>query len=58
MKQLFSFIGISKDLPITGYIKMIDVWMIFTISYPFLEIVLHALKEVCKYVIVTLNFGI
>ena len=38
--------GISNELPVTGYIKMVDVWMIFSISYPFTEITLHSLKEV------------
>ena len=44
--QYFSFMGLAKDLPQTGYIKMIDVWMIFTITYPFLQILMHSLKEV------------
>ena len=34
-------------LPTTGYIKMIDIWMIFTMAYPFLIISLHCIKEVC-----------
>ena len=38
--------GVSKELPETGYIKMVDVWMIFTISYPFLQISLHSMIEV------------
>ena len=40
--------GLAKDLPQTGYIKMVDVWMIFTISYPFLQILMHSLKEVLE----------
>ena len=32
----------------TGYIKMIDIWMIFTISYPFMLITLNCLKEVAE----------
>ena len=40
--------GISDSLPMTGYIKMIDIWMIFTISYPFTVITLHCLKEVVE----------
>ena len=39
--------GISSMLPTTGYIKMIDIWMIFTMAYPFLIISLHCIKEVC-----------
>ena len=37
--------GISQSLPMTGYIKMIDIWMIFTISYPFVVITLHCLDK-------------
>ena len=32
----------------TGYIKMIDIWMIFTISYPFMVITLHCFKDVAE----------
>ena len=42
----YSFMGISQSLPMTGYIKMIDIWMIFTMSYPFLVISLHCLQQV------------
>ena len=42
---VFSFMGISQTLPMTGYIKMIDIWMIFTISYPFVVITLHCLDK-------------
>ena len=38
--------GISQSLPKTGYIKMIDIWMIFTMSYPFLVIFLYSCLEV------------
>ena len=38
--------AISDSLPMTGYIKMIDIWMIFTMSYPFLVISLHCLQQV------------
>ena len=38
--------GISTLLPATGYIKMIDIWMIFTMAYPFFIITLHCLQEV------------
>lgn len=38
--------GISTLLPSTGYIKMIDIWMIFTMAYPFFIISLHCLQEV------------
>ena len=41
----YSFMGISKELPVTGYVKMVDTWMIFAMSYPFLVIVVQCLKE-------------
>ena len=41
----FSFMGISQSLPMTGYIKMIDIWMIFTMSYPFVVISLHCFQR-------------
>ena len=40
--------SISKELPVTGYIKMVDIWMIFTMTYPFLVIILQTLKQICK----------
>ena len=40
--------GLSQSLPVTSYIKMIDIWMLFTMTIPFLEVVLHTLHEVFK----------
>ena len=42
------FLGISQTLPTTSYVKMIDVWMLFTMTVPFLEVVLHTCTEVMK----------
>ena len=36
--QLCSFIGISQSILATSYVKWIDVWMIFTMIVPFLEV--------------------
>ena len=36
--QLCSFIGISQSVLATSYVKWIDVWMIFTMIVPFLEV--------------------
>ena len=44
----FSFLGLSQSLPVTSYIKMIDIWMLFTMTVPFLEVVLHTTNEVFK----------
>ena len=38
--------SISDSLPMTGYIKMIDIWMIFTMSYPFVVIAMHCLEKI------------
>ena len=40
-----SFLGLSQTLPVTSYIKMIDIWMVFTMTIPFLEVVLHTIDE-------------
>ena len=37
--------GLSQSLPVTSYIKMIDIWMLFTMTIPFLEVVLHTANE-------------
>ena len=41
-----SFLGLTQSLPITSYIKMIDIWMLFTMTVPFLEVVMHTTNEV------------
>ena len=38
--------GLSQTLPVTSYFKMIDIWMLFTMTVPFLEVVVHTSKEV------------
>ena len=43
-----SFLGLSQSLPVTSYIKMIDIWMLFTMTIPFLEVVLLSTNEVFK----------
>ena len=42
---LFSFIGISQSVLATSYVKWIDVWMIFTMIVPFLEVMTILAKE-------------
>jgi hypothetical protein len=39
------FLNTSSSLPRTSYFKMIDIWMVFGLLLPFLEIVLHTLTE-------------
>ena len=40
--------GLSQTLPVTSYFKMIDIWMLFTMTVPFLELVFHTSNEVFK----------
>ncbi len=42
------FIGISKSLPDTAYVKMIDIWLIFNLFLPFTEVVLHTIADVLR----------
>ena len=35
------FISVSNNLPRTSYIKMMDIWLIFTLLLPFMEVLLH-----------------
>ena len=39
------FISVSDSLPQTSYIKMIDVWLIFNLTLPFIEVLLHTYIE-------------
>ena len=38
----------SQSLPTTSYIKMIDIWMIFSMLYPFFVVSLYSIMEVLK----------
>ena len=42
------YLGFSQSLPLTSYVKMIDTWMLFTMTAPFLEVALHTCTEVMK----------
>ena len=46
--SFLSFIGVSKSLPMTAYIKMIDIWMIFTMFYPFCMVTLYSVMELIR----------
>ena len=39
------FISVSNQLPKTSYIKMIDIWLIFNLTVPFVEVLLHTYKD-------------
>ena len=42
------FISVSQGLPATSYIKMMDVWLIFTLFIPFFEIILHTYMDTLR----------
>ena len=39
------FISVSSALPPTSYIKMIDIWLIFSQLIPFVEVMLHTFMD-------------
>ena len=43
-----SHIGIADSLPTTAYVKMIDIFMIFTMTVPLLEIIGHTYSVYLK----------
>ena len=42
------FISISNNLPKTAYVKMIDIWLLFNLSKPFIDIILQTYMETLK----------
>ena len=38
------FVGISQTLPHTSTIKMVDVWLVFNLLIPFIEVLIHSYK--------------
>ena len=39
------FINVSNNLPKTSYMKMIDVWLLFNLLYPFIVVLLHTYMD-------------
>ena len=39
------FISVMEKLPPTSYVRMVDVWLIFSILIPFIEVCILTLKE-------------
>ena len=46
---LWSFMGISSSLPQTAAVKMIDIWMVFTMMYPFTGVMLQSYLQVTRH---------
>ena len=35
------FVSVSQSLPKTSYIKMVDIWLVFNLLIPFVEVLIH-----------------
>ena len=38
------FVSVNDSLPRTSYIKMVDIWLIFTFCIPFIEVLIQTFK--------------
>ena len=45
------FINVSNNLPKTSYVKMIDVWLIFNLLLPFIEVLVHTYMDTLRYLV-------
>ena len=43
------FINVSNNLPKTSYVKMIDIWLIFNLLLPFIEVLIHSYMDTLRY---------
>ena len=42
------FINVSNNLPKTSYMKMIDVWLLFNLLLPFIEVLIHTYMDTLR----------
>ena len=42
------FISVSDSLPRTSYVKLIDIWLIFNLLVPFIDILLHTIIDALR----------
>merc|ERR1712013_825658 len=49
------FISVSGSLPKTSYIKMVDIWLIFNLVVPFVEVLLQTYIEYLRGKVVTVS---
>ena len=42
------FINVSNNLPKTSYMKMMDVWLLFNLLYPFFVVLLHTYMDTLR----------
>ena len=52
-----SYFSVMAKLPATSYVRMVDIWLIFTQLYPFLEVVLYTIIELYNEEEVTNHHG-
>ena len=43
------FISILESMPRTSYIKMVDVWLLFCLLMPLMEVIFHAMVDKYRY---------
>ena len=46
-------ISVSSSLPTTSYVKMVDIWLIFNLFLPFLEVLLHTYMDSLRSAIIS-----
>ena len=42
------FINVSNNLPKTSYMKMIDIWLLFNLIYPFSVVLIHTYMDTLR----------
>ena len=42
------FINVSNNLPKTSYMKMVDVWLLFNLLYPFIVVLIHTYMDTIR----------
>ena len=43
------FISVANALPQTSYIKMIDMWLIYSLTTPYFQVILHTAIAALRY---------
>ena len=42
------FINVSNNLPKTSYMKMVDIWLLFNLIYPFSVVLIHTYMDTLR----------
>ena len=51
------FISVVAGLPVTSYIKMIDIWLLFNLTIPFIDVLLTSIIDNMRYFYALLMVG-